>query len=444
MISHLGRMLSLVVGATWTARRQGEDVFGLTVIGDGGSSTGEFHEALNLASVPKVAGDVPGAKQPLFLLHAHQRCNTIAGTFRIGPAGYGIFGRTIDGTDAWGVYTTSATPSTACGPTRCRTHRMHGPAAAGHAAYDKADYVESAAVGRLRRQDPLPKRPRALKNSAASRKRRSRGVNNRSTRRSSSAVARALEVPRPMPHGHSFGRPMPRAAGRGPSPPGRPGEKRRSRSSRALDYILANQPESFLMGLDIGIYGSAFKTCKGLMDSYGADRVIDCRFANRPGGVLPWGLRKWGASRSWSSSLPTFGPRWSPNWGSTRPPGFTGRGAPAPLVLRFPCGGGLTMGAFHSRRIRGALVAFPGLKASLSRHGPGMLRSRSWRASTTAIRAWFSSTSCFIGASRATSILTAIWPACGGRGVTPRGRYHPGGHGGDGTRGPGRGRPLPG
>ena len=53
MLSHLGKMPSLVVGGVWAARRNGEDVFGLAVLGDGASSTGEFHEALNLASVSK-------------------------------------------------------------------------------------------------------------------------------------------------------------------------------------------------------------------------------------------------------------------------------------------------------------------------------------------------------------------------------------------------------
>ena len=38
MISHLGKMLSVVVGGTWAARRNGEQVFGLAVIGDGGTS----------------------------------------------------------------------------------------------------------------------------------------------------------------------------------------------------------------------------------------------------------------------------------------------------------------------------------------------------------------------------------------------------------------------
>ena len=53
MISHLGKMPSLVVGGVWAARRQGEDVFGLAIVGDGGSSTGEIHESLNLAAVQK-------------------------------------------------------------------------------------------------------------------------------------------------------------------------------------------------------------------------------------------------------------------------------------------------------------------------------------------------------------------------------------------------------
>jgi 2-oxoisovalerate dehydrogenase E1 component len=53
MISHLGDMVSLVVGGTWAARKQGEDIVGVSVSGDGGTSTGDFHESLNIASVRK-------------------------------------------------------------------------------------------------------------------------------------------------------------------------------------------------------------------------------------------------------------------------------------------------------------------------------------------------------------------------------------------------------
>ena len=42
--------------------------------------------------------------------------------------------------------------------------------------------------------------------------------------------------------------------------------------NQALDYILSNNPEAFLAGLDVGTYGSAFKTCKGLIDRHGPQR----------------------------------------------------------------------------------------------------------------------------------------------------------------------------
>ncbi len=84
MISHLGKMPSLVVGGTWAARQAGEDVFGLVVIGDGGSSTGEIHESLNVASVQKVPVLFLIAEQPLLVLHADQPSIQLPAAFRSG------------------------------------------------------------------------------------------------------------------------------------------------------------------------------------------------------------------------------------------------------------------------------------------------------------------------------------------------------------------------
>ena len=103
MISHLGNMPSLVVGGTWAARRTGEEVFGLAVIGDGGSSTGEIHESLN---------SLPSKKSPSCSLiqnndysfstptNLQYHCRQLSDRARLG-----IAGRTINGTDAWEVYT---------------------------------------------------------------------------------------------------------------------------------------------------------------------------------------------------------------------------------------------------------------------------------------------------------------------------------------------------
>src|ERR1700692_2750262 len=55
MISHLGAMVSVTVGALMAKRGRGEkDIIGLTCIGEGGMQTGSFHEGMNIAAVEQV------------------------------------------------------------------------------------------------------------------------------------------------------------------------------------------------------------------------------------------------------------------------------------------------------------------------------------------------------------------------------------------------------
>ena len=155
MISHLGKMLSLVVGGTWAARRNGEQVFGLAVIGDGGTSTGEFHESLNIASVHKVP--------VLFLIENNHYAFSTPTSVQYNcrqlsdrAVAYGISGRTIDGTDPWTVYSTvceaidGMEESSLPVLLECNTLRL-----CGHAAYDKALYVPAELMERWRKDDPV-------------------------------------------------------------------------------------------------------------------------------------------------------------------------------------------------------------------------------------------------------------------------------------------------
>lgn len=99
MISHLGAMIPVVVGALMARRFRGETgVVGATCIGEGGTSTGAFHEGLNAAAVEKV---------PLVLVVANNRyaystsndrqfvCEDLADK----AAGYGVAVHKVDGTD---------------------------------------------------------------------------------------------------------------------------------------------------------------------------------------------------------------------------------------------------------------------------------------------------------------------------------------------------------
>jgi len=145
MISHLGAMVSVVCGALMARRFKGETgVVGATCIGDGGTSTGSFHEGLNLAAVEKLplvmivannqfAYSTPNAKQ--------FACKDLVDR----ALGYGIDGHSVDATDL-----------DACldvvGKAVTRARNGHGPQLivanllrlAGHGEHDDASYISEA------------------------------------------------------------------------------------------------------------------------------------------------------------------------------------------------------------------------------------------------------------------------------------------------------------
>ncbi len=99
MISHLGAMLPLVAGGLMARRFRGEHgVVGATCIGDGGTSTGAFHEGLNAAAVEKL---------PLVVVVANNQYAYSTPTSRQyacadlvdRAVGYGVAGHKCDGTD---------------------------------------------------------------------------------------------------------------------------------------------------------------------------------------------------------------------------------------------------------------------------------------------------------------------------------------------------------
>src|SRR4051812_49218464 len=99
----LATQLPHAVGLAHAARLKGDDVVALALVGDGGTSEGDFHEALNFAAVwraPVVflvqnngfAISVPLAKQTAAPSLAHK------------AVGYGMPGRLVDGNDAAAVH----------------------------------------------------------------------------------------------------------------------------------------------------------------------------------------------------------------------------------------------------------------------------------------------------------------------------------------------------
>jgi len=100
MISHLGAQVSVVAGMLFAKRLQGrlEGVVGGTCIGDGATSTGAFHEGLNLAAVERLPMVVVVANNQFAYSTPNTRqfaCADLVERAR----GYGIGGMSVDGTD---------------------------------------------------------------------------------------------------------------------------------------------------------------------------------------------------------------------------------------------------------------------------------------------------------------------------------------------------------
>lgn len=99
MISHLGSMVSVVAGMLLARRMKGiTGCAGGTAIGDGGTSTGAFHEGLNTAAVEKLPLVVAVANNQYAYSTPTDRqfvCEDLADK----AIGYGVEGYRIDGTD---------------------------------------------------------------------------------------------------------------------------------------------------------------------------------------------------------------------------------------------------------------------------------------------------------------------------------------------------------
>ena len=99
MISHLGAMISVVNGTLLAHRLQRvEGRVGAACIGDGGTSTGSFHEALNQAAVERLPLVVVVANNHYAYSTPNERQFACA-SLRDKAAGYGLEALDVDGTD---------------------------------------------------------------------------------------------------------------------------------------------------------------------------------------------------------------------------------------------------------------------------------------------------------------------------------------------------------
>ncbi|MAM85568.1 MAG: alpha-ketoacid dehydrogenase subunit beta [Acidobacteria bacterium] len=131
---------------------------------------------------------------------------------------------------------------------------------------------------------------------------------------------------------------------------------------QGLAEEMASDDRVYAIGEDIGLYGGAFKVTEGLLNRFGAERVIDTPVSETAIigaaiGSAYLGMRPVAELQFIDfvaccfNILTNFAAKSRYRWG-----------AGVPLVVRGPCGGGVSGGPFHSANPEAHFLHTPGLK----------------------------------------------------------------------------------
>ncbi|MEO8967590.1 MAG: thiamine pyrophosphate-dependent enzyme [Solirubrobacteraceae bacterium] len=159
----LAAQLPHAVGLAWGLRHQGSDAAVIAYFGDGASSEGDTHEAMNLAGL-RAAPVVFLLKNNGWAISTPVSKQTAAASFAARAAGYGFPGELVDGNDLFAVHDATcravARARAGEGPTliEARTYRL----GAHNTADDPTRYVDPAELQRRRAADPIDRLRRHL------------------------------------------------------------------------------------------------------------------------------------------------------------------------------------------------------------------------------------------------------------------------------------------
>jgi 2-oxoisovalerate dehydrogenase E1 component len=370
MISHLGPQLAIADGVALAYKLREENKVSLAFTGDGGTSEGDFHEALNVAAV----WDLPvifvienngyGLSTPV---QEQYRCTSLVDKAK----GYGMEGIQIDGNNILEVYDTISGVRDYCIThqkpylVECNTFRMRGHEEASGTKYVPRHLMEEWAA-----KDPISTYRDFLlaqgfldiaDEEAMAREIRSYIDDN---------LKGALDTPQVTAHTdgelHDVYAPLKKTS---ISTYTHLPEEAPTNTLRYIDAIkdglhLSMQQHNnlVLMGQDIAEYGGAFKITEGFVQTFGRARVRNTPLCESAivGTCLGLSLEGFKSMMEMQfadfvtvgfnqiiNNLAKIHYRWGQN---------------ADVVIRMPTGGGVGAGPFHSQSNEAWFVHTPGLK----------------------------------------------------------------------------------
>ncbi len=205
-ISHLGDMIPVMTGILLAARMQKKRIVGIAYIGDGGMSTGAFHEGLNFAAVQRL---------PLIIIAEHNHYaystptnqQTAVKDLAEKAAGYGISAHVVDGNDIVACYevTRKAAEVARRGGgavlIEAKTYRRKG-----HAEHDDQRYVPPGEIEWWEKNnDPVDRYERYLLEQGIARKEGLEGITAEVVREIEEDCAWAESSPMPEPEKAAYG-----------------------------------------------------------------------------------------------------------------------------------------------------------------------------------------------------------------------------------------------
>ena len=366
MISHLGATVPVADGLALAAQLRGERRVAATFSGDGGTSEGDFHEAVNLAAVWKlpvlfvIENNQYGLSTPVSEQYA---CADLADR----GIGYGIPGVVVDGNDVLAV-------TEAVGRAAARARRGEGPALLefktfrmrGHEEASGTAYVPKHLFEEWARKDPVARFEQWLA---------ARGLLDEPARERLRAELRpvidalvdeALAAPNPVSSAENeladvYAPSVLRVEDPTPSAPS--SERRYIDAIQdGLREVMRRRREVILIGQDIAEYGGVFKVTEGFAEEFGKRRVRNTPIIESGALGAALGL-----------ALDGFVPMVEMQFGDFITCGFNQVvnnlakthyrwGAPVPVVVRVPVGGGMGAGPFHSQNVEAWFTHVAGLK----------------------------------------------------------------------------------
>jgi 2-oxoisovalerate dehydrogenase E1 component len=373
MISHLGPQLALADGVALAHKLKKEKKASLAFSGDGGTSEGDFHEALNTAAV----WDLPvifvienngyGLSTPV---NEQYRCQSLVDRAN----GYGMDGVCIDGNNLLTVYETIRGVREYCIREQkpylveCMTFRMRG-----HEEASGVKYVPSHLFETWKEKDPVDNFENYILQSGILGANDIAAIKDQLKETIENELAIGFNSPAVQPDPYvelqdvyapphvgvttfdnsfiGFHLPVPNQ------------EKKFIEALReGLFQSMEKHSNLVLMGQDIAEYGGAFKVTEGFMQEFGKERVRNTPLCESAivGAALGLHLEGFKAMMEMQfADFVTVGFNQIINnlaklhyrWGHS-----------ADVVIRMPTGGGMGAGPFHSQSNEAWFTHTPGLK----------------------------------------------------------------------------------